>query len=102
MNAVDQQRVISSSTPPSFVGAEPTVLPSITSFTGATASDLPYLATVDLTPGTGIPFFIRLAATGQMIAVYLDAGAADGTDPAQVAPLDYNALTNSVHWTRAL
>lgn len=76
---------------------QPSILNGIVNFTGSTAgTDLPTVPSLGIPKGTGIPYFIRL--NGQFVPVYLDAGAPDGTDPGQVAPLDD---ANS-HWTRGL
>lgn len=94
MNVVDLQRVISTSTPPTFVGAEPTVLPLVTAYVGGTSVDLDKVATVALQKDTGIPFLIRIG--GAFIPVYLNSGASNPADPGQIQPLDD---ANS-HWSR--
>lgn len=94
MNIVDLQRSVSTSTPPTFVGAEPAVLPLITDYVGGTSSDLDAVPTVALQKDTGIPFLIRV--DGAFIPVYLESGAADGTDPGQIQALD----DADVHWSR--
>jgi hypothetical protein len=85
-------------TPGVVTSASAQVLPTITSFTGSSATDLPYVPTVSLTAGTGVPFFIRIS--GQFIPVYLDSGTANVLDPGEVAPLDYNVSTNAKKWVR--
>jgi hypothetical protein len=87
-------------TPGVVTSALAQTLPTITSFTGSDTTDLPYVPTTSLSAGTGVPFFIRL--DGQFVPVYLESGAVNGSDPGQVAPLDYHASTNAKHWTRGL
>ncbi len=80
--------------------ALPQALPSITSFTGTTETDLPFVATVNLEADTNVPYTIRL--DGQTIFVYLESGGADGADSGQVDPLDRDLVTNDKHWIRGL
>jgi hypothetical protein len=94
MNVVDLQREIETSTPPTFVGAVPAVLPLITGYVGGTSSDLDSVDTTHLWKDTDIPFLIRV--DGAFIPVYLETGAADVTDPGQIQPLD----DPNVHWSR--
>lgn len=96
MNIVDLQRSISTSTPPTFIGAEPVVLPNITAYTGGLSNCLDAVKTTSLQKDTGIPFLIRIA--GSFIPVYLNSGAVDMTDPGQIAALD----DVTVHWSRGL
>jgi len=69
-------------------------LPNIVSLTG-TSPALDEVATVGLQPNSRRDVYIG----GIGRAWYLVSGAADGSDPGQLAPLDYNAVTNDVHWT---
>lgn len=96
VNAVDLQRTISTSTPPTFVGAEPVVLPNITAYTGGLSNCLDAVKTGSLQKDSGIPFLIRIG--GAFIPVYLNSGAVDVTDPGQIAALD----DATVHWSRGL
>lgn len=96
MNVVDLTRPISTSTPPTFVGAEPVVLPNITAYTGGLSNCLDAVPTLLLQKDTGIPFLIRIS--GSFIPVYLNSGAVDITDPGQIAALD----DSGSHWSRGL
>lgn len=68
------------------------------SLTGS-ATSLDHVATVGMTLGTRYDFRVN----GILQSWYLKTGAADATDPTgQVAPLDYNASSNVVHWEKML
>jgi hypothetical protein len=53
-------------------------------------------------PTVGVLVNSRLDArfSGASVTFFLDAGAADGGDPGQVAPDDYDVGTNDKHWTQ--
>jgi len=88
--------------------------------TSASAGNLQYLASVvrligntvvngvatslDAVPTVGIFAVTNLVFIniGGAISMWIfTAGAADPSDPGQVAPVDYNAGTNNFHWTKA-
>ncbi len=69
-------------------------LPQIVSLTGTTPA-LDEVVTVGLQPNSRRDVYIG----GIGRSWYLVPGAADITDSGQLAPLDYDAGTNDVHWT---
>jgi hypothetical protein len=68
-------------------------LPNIASLTG-TPPSLDQVSTVGLAQNSRRDVYIG----GIGRAWYLVSGAADGSDSGQLAPLDYDAGTNDVHW----
>jgi hypothetical protein len=68
---------------------------ALTGLTGG-ANKLESVATTSLALGSRYDFYLN----GVNNSFVLVAGAADATDPGQVAPLDYNAGSNNKHWER--
>jgi hypothetical protein len=89
------------SVPVTGIAGPITWLPNVTQLTGnLIVGGVPQ--SLDAVPTVGVfnansLLIARIAGTSQFT---FDAGAADVTDPGQVAPTDYNAVTNNFHWTK--
>lgn len=78
-----------------------TLLSSVTQLTGNVVVN-GVAQSLDAVPTAGVYGLSSLlfARITGLSAFTFDLGAADVTDPGQVAPHDYNALTNNFHWTK--